>query len=44
MQLLQKLLDIKFAEKTQKIIYLFFRLKIYMINAAFWNELKLLDI
>ena len=44
MQLLQKLLDIKFVEKTEKIIYLFFRFKIYMINAAFWNELKLLDI
>ena len=29
-------------KKTQKIMYLFFRCKIYMINAASWNELKLL--
>ena len=35
MQLLQKLLDIKFGrKKTHKVIYLFFRFKIYMINAA----------
>ena len=34
MQLLQKLLDIQFDGKnTQKIIYIFFRFKIYMINA-----------
>ena len=44
MQLLPKLLDIKFdRKKRQKIIYSFFRFKIYMINAAFQNELKLLD-
>ena len=42
MELLQKLLDIKFDIKTQKIIYLFFRCKTYMINAASWKELKLL--
>ena len=42
MELLQKLLDIKFdSKKTQKIIYLFFRFKIYKINATFWNELNL---
>ena len=29
-------------EKNTEIIYLFFRFKIYMINAASWNELKLL--
>ena len=29
-------------EKTQDIIYLFLRFKIYMTNAAFWNELKLI--
>ena len=40
MQLLQKLLDIKFDREKQKIIYLFFRFKIYMINEQ--NELKLL--
>ena len=35
MQLLQKLLDIKFdRKKKQKIIYLSFRFKNYMINAA----------
>ena len=42
MELLQKLLDIKFDIKTQKIIYLFFRCKTSMINAASWKELKLL--
>ena len=42
MQLLQKLLDIKFDKKNQKIIYLFFWFKTYMINAASQNELKLL--
>ena len=43
MQLLKRLLDIKFErKKTQKVIYLYFRFKIYMINAASWNELKLL--
>ena len=42
MQLLQKLLDIKFDKKKQKIIYLFFWFKTYMINAASQNELKLL--
>ena len=39
-----KLLDVKFDRKNktkQKIIYLFFRLKIYMINIALWNKLKL---
>ena len=36
-----KALDIKFdRKKTQKIIYLFFRFKIYKINATFWNELN----
>ena len=35
MQLLQKLLYIKFGrKKTHKVIYLFFRFKIYIINAA----------
>ena len=34
MQLLQKLLDIKFNKKTQKIIDLFFKFKMCMINAA----------
>ena len=35
MQLLQKLLDMKFdRKKTKKIIYSFFRFKTYMINAA----------
>ena len=29
-------------EKTQNIIYLFFRFKIYMRNTTSWNELKLL--
>ena len=29
-------------EKTQDMMYLFFRFKIYMKNAASWNELKLL--
>ena len=42
MQLSQKLLDIKFdRKKTTEIINLFFMLKIYVINAASWNELKL---
>ena len=35
MQPLQKLLDIRFdTKKTQKTIYLFFRFKIYVTNAA----------
>ena len=42
MQLSQKLLDIKFdRKKNTEIMNLFFMLKIYMINAASWNELKL---
>ena len=42
MQLLQRLLDIQFDRKKPEIIYLFFRFKIYKINAASYNELKLL--
>ena len=43
MQLLQKLLHIKFDREKLRKQYLFFRFKIYyMINAASWNELKLL--
>ena len=34
---------IKFDRKKQKMVYLIFRFKIYLINAASWNELKLLD-
>ena len=35
MQLSQKLLDIKFDRvKTEKILYLFFRFKTYMVNAT----------
>ena len=34
MQLLQRLLDIQFDRKKPEIIYLFFRFKIYKINAA----------
>ena len=33
-QLLQKFFGIKFGGKKQNIIYLFFRFKIYMTNAA----------
>ena len=33
-QHLQKFLGIKFDRKKQNIIYLFFRFKIYMANAA----------
>ena len=40
-QFSQKLLDIKFDGKNTEINDLFFRFKIYMINAASWNELKL---
>ena len=42
MLLLQKLSDIKFDRKKTQKIFLFFRFKIYIINAASWNELKLL--
>ena len=41
-QLLQKFLCIKFDRKKKNIIYLFFRFKIYMTNAASWHKLKLL--
>ena len=34
--------ELKFDRKKQNIIYLFFRFKVSMKNAASWNELKLL--
>ena len=34
MEFLQRLLDIKFDRKKQKIIHLFFKFKIYMISVA----------
>ena len=39
-QLLQKFLCINFDRKKKNIIYLFLRFKIYMTNAASWNELS----
>ena len=43
-QLLQKFLCIKFDRKKKNIMHLFLRFKIYMTNAASWNELKLLRV